>query len=108
VVVAVKAGANPAVLIDAINAGTGRNAATVERFPKSILPRTFDGGAPLGGAAKDLALYLDEARDLGVPTEVVQRTLDSWDDCMRVVDPASDYTNIIRYFEGRAGVEVKG
>jgi 3-hydroxyisobutyrate dehydrogenase-like beta-hydroxyacid dehydrogenase len=108
VVVAVKAGADPAVLIDAINAGTGRNAATVERFPKSILPRTFDGGAPLGGAAKDLALYLDEASELGVRTELVQRTYDSWEDCMRVIDPESDYTNIIRYFEQRAGIEVKG
>jgi 3-hydroxyisobutyrate dehydrogenase-like beta-hydroxyacid dehydrogenase len=108
VVLAVKAGADPAVLIESINAGTGRNAATVERFPKSILPRTFDGGAPLGGAAKDLALYLEEAGDLGVRTELVQRAYDSWEDCMRVVDPASDYTTIIRYFEARAGVEVKG
>ena len=40
----VKAGLDPKVLIDIINAGSGRNSATQDKFPRSILPGTFDFG----------------------------------------------------------------
>jgi 3-hydroxyisobutyrate dehydrogenase-like beta-hydroxyacid dehydrogenase len=108
VVFGVKAGVDAATLIDVINAGTGRNTATVERFPNSILPRKFDGGAPLAGAAKDLALYLDEAADLGVLTEVVQRAFESFEASVHDMGQDADYTRIIQFFERRADVEVKG
>src|SRR2546427_200745 len=38
----VKAGLDPQVLLDIINAGSGRNSATQDKFPRSVLPGTFD------------------------------------------------------------------
>jgi 3-hydroxyisobutyrate dehydrogenase-like beta-hydroxyacid dehydrogenase len=40
VVLGVKAGLDPAVMIEVINAGTGRNTASTDKFPRAILPRT--------------------------------------------------------------------
>src|SRR3954452_14900611 len=44
VVMGVKSGLDPAVMIDVINAGSGMNTASRDKFPRSILPRTFDFG----------------------------------------------------------------
>ena len=40
----VKAGLDAKVLIDIINASSGRNSATQDKFPRAVLPRTFDFG----------------------------------------------------------------
>ena len=63
----VKAGLDAKVLIDIINAGSGRNSATQDKFPRSILPRTFDFGFATGLSYKDVRLCVDEAEALGVP-----------------------------------------
>jgi 3-hydroxyisobutyrate dehydrogenase-like beta-hydroxyacid dehydrogenase len=57
-----QAGLDAAVMIDAINACTGRNTATSDKFPKSILPRTFDFGGPMGIPAKDLNLFVEASQ----------------------------------------------
>ncbi len=48
VVLGVKAGLDPYVMIDVINSGSGRTTASEDKFPKSILPRSFDFGFALG------------------------------------------------------------
>ncbi|HZL96191.1 MAG TPA: NAD(P)-dependent oxidoreductase, partial [Vicinamibacterales bacterium] len=62
----VKAGLDAKTLCDIINAGSGRNSATQDKFPKSIIPRTFDFGFATGLSYKDVRLCLDEAEALGV------------------------------------------
>ena len=37
-------GPGPRQLLAAINAGSGRNTASADKFPKYVLPRTFDFG----------------------------------------------------------------
>src|SRR5579872_6326532 len=44
VAMGVKAGLDPAVMIDVINAGSGRTTASDQKFPQAILPRTFNYG----------------------------------------------------------------
>ena len=61
VVLGVKAGLDPAVMIDVINAGSGRNTASMDKFPRCILPRTFDYGFSLGLMYKDVDLCIAEA-----------------------------------------------
>ena len=55
-VMGVKAGLDPRVMLDVINAGTGRNTATEHKFPKIVLPRTFDLGFTNGLMIKDVKL----------------------------------------------------
>jgi 3-hydroxyisobutyrate dehydrogenase-like beta-hydroxyacid dehydrogenase len=66
----VKAGLDPKILIDIINAGSGRNSATQDKFPRSILPGTFDLGFATGLSYKDVRLCVGEAEALGVPMVV--------------------------------------
>ena len=62
-----KAGLDPQLLIEIINAGSGRNSATEDKFPKAILPGTYDFGMKTGLFLKDVRLCLAEAEALGVP-----------------------------------------
>ena len=76
-VVGVKAGLEAGNLLAAINAGTGRNAATLDKFPKSILPGTFDYGGPLGLMIKDLRLFIEESERYGLVGVMAPATLPS-------------------------------
>ena len=77
-VMGVKAGLDPRVMVDVINAGSGRNSATQEKFPRSILPRTFDYGFATGLMYKDVKLCLEEAQALGVPMWVASAVQQLW------------------------------
>src|SRR6202171_368229 len=44
VVMGVTSGLYPHVMIDVINAGSGMTTASRDKFPRAILPRTFDFG----------------------------------------------------------------
>ena len=44
VVMGVKAGLDPEVMIDVLNAGSGGTHASRDKFPRAVLPRTFDYG----------------------------------------------------------------
>lgn len=48
VVTGVKAGLDPRVLIKIINVSSRRNSATQDKFPRVVLPRTFDFGFATG------------------------------------------------------------
>ena len=63
----VKAGLKPSQMCEIINAGTGRNSATQDKFPRAVIPRNFDFGFAIGLSYKDVRLCLQEADELGVP-----------------------------------------
>ena len=58
--VGAKAGLDPALMVNVINAGSGRNSASQDKFPKSILPGTFDFGFTTALMFKDLLLFKEE------------------------------------------------
>ena len=70
----VKAGLDPDIMLEAIQAGTGRNAATDLVMPSSVLPRSFDFGATIEILLKDVNLALEEGENQGVPQFVCQQT----------------------------------
>ena len=105
-VMGVKAGLDPRLMIDVINAGTGRNSASETKFPISILPRRFAYGFATGLMEKDVSLCIDEAEALDVPMFVGQAVKTVWQLAKDELGPDSDYTEIIRCLERRAGVEV--
>ncbi|HEX4986800.1 MAG TPA: NAD(P)-dependent oxidoreductase [Burkholderiales bacterium] len=107
-VMGVKAGLNPKVMLDVLNAGSGRNSASQDKFPKSILPGTFDFGFATGLSYKDVKLCIDEAEALGVPMvcgAVVRQMLAVTN---AMYGPDSDFTSMCKVIESWAGVEVRG
>ena len=108
VVMAVKAGVDPNTLIDAINASTGRNTATADKFPQSVLTRSFDYGGKFSIMYKDVRLCLDEARALDVPMWVGSAVVQLWFQGIIEGRGNDDYTTITRMIEEWSGVTVDG
>jgi 2-hydroxy-3-oxopropionate reductase len=67
-----KAGLDPEVMLAGINAGSGRNGASLSLFPESILTRAFDFGSPIDMLMKDVDLAISQGESLGVPMWVCQ------------------------------------
>jgi 3-hydroxyisobutyrate dehydrogenase-like beta-hydroxyacid dehydrogenase len=107
VVMGVKAGLDPRVMIDVINAGSGRNSATQDKFPKAILPRSFDFGFTNALMHKDVKLCVEEAEAMGVPMWVGSAVRQLWAYTANRMGPDTDFTSIVRSIEEWAGVEVK-
>jgi 3-hydroxyisobutyrate dehydrogenase-like beta-hydroxyacid dehydrogenase len=108
VAMGVKGGVNAKVLIDIINASTGRNSASQDKFPRAVLPGTFDFGFTTGLSYKDVRLCVDEAEAMGVPMvcgAVVRQMLAITN---AKYGPTSDFTSIARVVEEWAGVEMRG
>jgi 3-hydroxyisobutyrate dehydrogenase-like beta-hydroxyacid dehydrogenase len=108
VVMGVKAGLDAGVMIEVLNAGSGATSASRDKFPRAILPRTFDYGFATGLMVKDVRLYLDEATALGVPVDVAETIGRLWEAAAREQGPDSDFTTVIKPFETSAGVIVGG
>jgi 3-hydroxyisobutyrate dehydrogenase-like beta-hydroxyacid dehydrogenase len=106
-VVGIKAGLDADTLLAAINAGSGRNAATIDKFPGAILPGSFDYGGPMGLMLKDLSLYLQEATAVGVPQSVVPAALAAWQTAVDRSGFDADYSRVICHLEADAGVQVR-
>jgi 3-hydroxyisobutyrate dehydrogenase len=95
-------GLDPDLMIRIFNASTGRNTATDHKYPKFVLPRTFDSGFSLGLMAKDLRLALELANDSGSPTDLLKMTVDMWAKAEQQLGFRADNTEIVKYLESRA------
>jgi 3-hydroxyisobutyrate dehydrogenase-like beta-hydroxyacid dehydrogenase len=106
-VTGVKAGLDPQQMLEVINAGTGRNTATEDKFAKAVLPRTFDLGFAAALMLKDVKLFLAEREKLGVPTEVIEAVCRLFqltcDECAE----GADISAVVLPVESRAGVQVR-
>ena len=106
VAMGVKAGLDPAVMIDVINAGSGRTTASDGKFPQAILPRTFNYGFATALMLKDVRLCVEQAKSLDVPNSVMSAVLDQWETTNKEFGGDSDFTAIVKMIEQRAGVIV--
>ena len=108
VVMGVKSGLDPDVMIEVINAGSGLNTASRDKFPRAVLPRSFDFGFATGLMVKDVRLCLDEMKSLGLSMEVAEAVGRLWEVVIREMGPESDFTSAIKPIEKAAGVVVGG
>ncbi len=106
-VMGVKAGLDPQVMLDVINSGSGRNSATQDKFPRAILPGTFDFGFTTALSYKDVRLCVDEAENLGVPMVVGAAVREMLAVTNALHGPDSDFTSICKVLESWGGVTVR-
>ena len=104
----VKAGVDARVMLDVINAGSGRNSATQDKFPQAVLPGTFDFGFTTGLSYKDVRLCVDEAETLGVPMVLGAAVRELLAITKAKYGAESDFTSIARLIEDWAGVQIRG
>lgn len=102
--VATKFGIEPAVMVEVINASTGRSQASEVKFPRHILTGTHDSGFAFELMVKDIGIAEELARQYDVPLEVTgaaartARTATS--------EGPADHTELARYVAERAGTSL--
>lgn len=103
----IRAGLDPELLLEAFNAGSGRNTATAAKFPSFVLDRSFDSHFELALMLKDVRLCLDEATAIEHPMILGTVVEQLWGLAAREAGPGADHTEVVRLFEGWSGVQVR-
>ena len=104
-VAGVKGGLDPQLMLEVINAGSGRSAASQEKFVRQVLPRSFDFGFPIASVCKDIGLAVEECEALGVPMWVGSQARQVWNFANRTGGPGRDMTELVRLVEDWSGAE---
>jgi 3-hydroxyisobutyrate dehydrogenase-like beta-hydroxyacid dehydrogenase len=102
----IKAGLDPKLMIDVLNVSSGRSSATQDKWPKAVLPRTFDFGFATGLSFKDVRLCVEEAEAMGVPMIVGSAVRQMLSITNNVYGPDSDFTSMARLVESWAGLDL--
>jgi 3-hydroxyisobutyrate dehydrogenase-like beta-hydroxyacid dehydrogenase len=102
----VKAGVDPAAMLEVLNASSGRNSATVDKIPKHVLNRRFDFGFANALSFKDVRLCLDEAEALGVPMVVGAAVRQMLSITHQIHGAGADCTELVKVVEDWAGCRI--
>lgn len=100
-------GLDPTVMIDVLNASTGRNNSTEKKFKPFILSRRFDSGFSLDLMLKDLTTAVKLARETGTPAVFSGVCRELWAAARSVLEAESDHTAVVRWFEEMAKTELR-
>jgi 3-hydroxyisobutyrate dehydrogenase len=101
-------GLEPTVMIDILNASTGRNNSTENKFKQFILSRTFDSGFSLDLMVKDLTTAVDLARETKTPAVFSAACRELWAAALSKLENEADHTAVVRWFEEMAEIELRG
>lgn len=103
----VKAGLDPATLLEVVAASSGSNTSAAQKFPQFVLTRSFHQGFRLNLMAKDVRLCLAEARRHGVPMVLGSTVEQLWNVGEASLAPDADFLEIVRMFEDWSGATIE-
>jgi 3-hydroxyisobutyrate dehydrogenase len=89
-------GLDLAMMLDVVNASSGRNTATDDKFPRRVLTATYDAGFRTALMAKDLRLYVDMVGRAGTAGGVGRCVSELWQRADATL-PGSDFTQIWQF-----------
>jgi 3-hydroxyisobutyrate dehydrogenase len=92
-----KFGLDPRVLVDVINASTGKNSTTERKIPQQIFTKAFASDFQLALMTKDVGIANSIARKAGVETPYLRNTLKIWRDAERRLGASADHTELYKY-----------
>ena len=82
-------------ILDVLNVSTGKNSATLDKFPNRILTETYDAAFKIELMYKDLQLYLTEARNSKLPVNIAEVAKEYFQEGVNEF-PAGDFTEIYK------------
>lgn len=94
------AGLDPATMVEVLDASSGHNTATSDKFPNHVLTGLYASGFANSLMAKDVGLYVREVAGAGSPSEVGAVVAALWER-FAVADPGVDFTRIFPFVAGR-------
>jgi 3-hydroxyisobutyrate dehydrogenase len=99
-------GLDAGTVVDVLNASTGMNNSTLNKFHRFILSRAFDSGFSLDLMVKDLKTALEVVRSTGSPAPLAEACVEAWTEAQAALGPGLDHTAVVRYWERLAGTEL--
>jgi 3-hydroxyisobutyrate dehydrogenase len=102
VLVGERFGLEPAAMLDAINASSGRSGSTENKWPNFILPGTYDSGFAFGLMVKDMRIATALAHDLGMPIALGDAAVELWERAAEDLPATADHTEVARWLRERS------
>lgn len=100
-----KGGLDADLMVDVVNAGTGRSYVS-EQVMECILSRRFGYGATIDVLDKDVSLGLEEAKRLNVPMWGLEQTSRLWRFAASQGAGTRDMSELVTFMEAWAGAEI--
>jgi 3-hydroxyisobutyrate dehydrogenase len=94
-------GLDPAIMIDVVNASTGRNFSTESTIKQQVLTGKFASGFSVGLLAKDVSVAADLAEAIGIDAPLGRLVRDLWADARDEIGAERDHTRAVEAWESR-------
>jgi 3-hydroxyisobutyrate dehydrogenase len=101
-------GLEPAVMLEVINASTGRHHASQTKLPDHVLPGTFDSGFALRLMLKDIRIAAGLQAEAGGPAPFGTACRELWERAEADLPKGADNVEVVRWLEEAAGRELRG
>jgi 3-hydroxyisobutyrate dehydrogenase len=92
-------GLDPAVMLDIVNGSSGRSGSTETKWPRYILPASFDSGFSIAFMVKDMKIALQLAEDAGTPAPLSRAAVAAWTTAADEMPASADHTEIARWLQ---------
>jgi 3-hydroxyisobutyrate dehydrogenase len=102
VLVGQRFGIDPEAFLGVVNGASGRSGSSEVKWPRFILPGTFDSGFAARLMLKDTKIATALADQLGLPTRLGDATVQAWTDACAELPADADHTEIARYLQEQA------
>ena len=93
-------GLDPGVIVDILNASSGMNNTTKNKFKQHMLSGTYGAGFFTGLMAKDVRTALEVVKTTGTSSLLAEPCTDIWNKMEQDLGFTSDHTEMYRYVEG--------
>jgi 3-hydroxyisobutyrate dehydrogenase len=94
-------GLEPAVMVEVLNASSGRNFHTDLVFPDQVVGGKFAAGFAIGLMAKDVGIAAALAREIGVDSPLCQLTSELWNGARDSLGGTADFTAAYKHWAAR-------
>ena len=105
--VLVKAGVDPKVALEVINASSGRSNSSENLIPQRVLTRAFPRTFRLALLEKDIGIAAVLANDLGVRTPVISLAAERFHEAREKLGEEADHVEAVKMIEQENGVVIK-
>jgi 3-hydroxyisobutyrate dehydrogenase len=105
--VLVKAGVDPKVALDVINASSGRSNSSENLIPQRVLTRAFPRTFRLALLEKDIGIAAVMADDLGVRTPVISLAAERFHEAREKLGEQADHVEAVKLIEQENGILIK-
>jgi 3-hydroxyisobutyrate dehydrogenase len=103
----VKAGVDPKVALEVINASSGRSNSSENLIPQRVLTRAFPRTFRLALLEKDIAIAAVMAEDLHARTPVISLTAERFHEAREKLGEQADHVEAVKIVEEENGIEIK-